>query len=313
MTKRKVFHSNEEDQGVRLDRYLSSQVPSLTRSYLQTLIGEGRVLVDGKPPGKAGFKLKPGQEVTLELPPLKKLTVEAEDIPLEVVYEDEDVIVVNKPQGMVVHPAKGHYSGTLVNALLFHCQDLSGINGTLRPGIVHRLDKDTSGLMVAAKNDAAHAHLASQLKSRQVKRHYLALVYGKPAAKAGTIDAPLGRHRLERKKIAVSKGARGAVTHFQVLERFNDTSLLSLRLETGRTHQIRVHLAYIGHPVLGDPLYGRRKEKIALPGQALHACYLGFTHPGTGLFQEFRAEPPASFREALAVLRGEKEEDNGED
>jgi 23S rRNA pseudouridine1911/1915/1917 synthase len=239
--------------------------------------------------------------------------VEAEDIPLQVVFEDEDVIVINKPQGMVVHPAKGHYSGTLVNALLFHCRDLSGINGTLRPGIVHRLDKDTSGLMMAAKNDAAHASLASQIKKRQVKREYVALVYGKPASRSGTIDASLGRHPSERKKIAVLAGARPAVTHFQVLESFADTSLLSLQLETGRTHQIRVHLAYIGHPVLGDPLYGRRKEKIPLPGQALHACKLGFAHPRTGAFKEFTADPPASFLEALAALRGEKEEKDGAD
>jgi 23S rRNA pseudouridine1911/1915/1917 synthase len=208
---------------------------------------------------------------------------------------------------MVVHPAKSHYSGTLVNALLYHCRDLSGINGTLRPGIVHRLDKDTSGLMMAAKNDAAHASLASQIKKRQVKREYLALVYGTPASGSGTIDAPLGRHPAERKKIAVTGGGRGAVTHFQVLEKFTDTSLLRLQLETGRTHQIRVHLAYIGHPVLGDPLYGRRKEKIPLPGQALHAFRLAFAHPRSGTFQEFTAEPPASFQEALAVLRGEKE------
>jgi 23S rRNA pseudouridine1911/1915/1917 synthase len=313
MMERRVFHSSETDQGERLDRFLSRNAPSLTRSYLKALIAEGRVLVDGKAAGKAGIKLKSGQEVTLDLPPLKKLTVEAEDIPLNVVFEDEDVIVINKPQGMVVHPAKGHYSGTLVNALLFHCRDLSGINGTLRPGIVHRLDKDTSGLMMAAKNDAAHASLASQIKKRQVKREYMALVYGTPAAKSGTIDAPLGRHPSQRKKIAVRAEARGAVTHFQVIEKFADTSLLHLRLETGRTHQIRVHLAYIGHPVLGDPLYGRRKEKIPLPGQALHACRLAFAHPRTGHFKEFTAEPPASFQQALAVLRGERGATDGAD
>ncbi len=308
MTGRIIFQAADEDREQRLDKFLCQREPSLTRSYVQNLIHQGRVQVDGEPAVKTGQRLKPGQEISLEIPPPEKLAATGEDIPLEVVFEDEDVIVVNKPQGMVVHPSKGHQSGTLVNALLFHCRDLSGINGFLRPGIVHRLDKDTSGLLMAAKTDAAHVGLADQIKKRQVKREYLALVYGRPPSERGTIDAPLGRHPRERKKIAVSLKARKAVTHFQILEAFTEVSLLRLRLETGRTHQIRVHLAYIGHPVLGDPVYGRRREKFDLPGQALHACCLGFNHPRTGTPLEFTAQPPPSFLGALAALRREYEE-----
>ncbi len=305
MTERKIFQCTVLGTHERLDRYLSRELPSLSRSRLQGLIRRGRVLVDGLPALKSGQKLKTGQEIILEIPPPERTTVVSEDIPLDVAYEDEDLIVVNKPQGMVVHPSKGHQGGTLVNALLHHCRNLSGINGVLRPGILHRLDKDTSGLLVAAKTDAAHLGLAEQLKKRLVIREYLALAYGRPSAGRGTIDAPLGRHPRERKKMAVSPGARKAVTHYCLLEEFPGVSLLRLRLETGRTHQIRVHLAYMGHPVLGDPVYGRRREKFDLPGQALHACCLGFTHPRTGQALKFTAEPPAAFQGVLKELRGE--------
>ncbi len=302
MAERRVFCSSTKEE--RLDRYLSRELPGLTRSRLQGLIRQGKVLVDGLPAAKSGQKLKAGQEILLEIPPPEKAETEAEDIPLDVVYEDEDLIVVNKPQGMVVHPSRGHREGTLVNALLHHCRRLSGINGVLRPGILHRLDKDTSGLLVAAKTDGAHLDLAEQLKKRLVKREYLALVHGHPRAKQGTVDAPLGRHPRERKKMAVSPGARNAVTHFTLLEEFAGVSLLRLRLETGRTHQIRVHLSYIGHPVLGDPVYGRRRDSFNLPGQALHACCLGFTHPRTGEALEFTAGPPSAFQRVLEDLRG---------
>jgi 23S rRNA pseudouridine1911/1915/1917 synthase len=304
MTEQKVFWTEGGDSEERLDRYLNRVLPGLSRSRLQNLIREGKVLVNGRPAAKSGVKLKPGQEIRLELPPPEKAEAAPEAIPLDVVHEDEDLIVINKPQGMVVHPSRGHQGGTLVNALLHHCRNLSGIGGVLRPGILHRLDKDTSGLLLAAKNDRAHLALSEQLKNRLIRREYLALVYGHPVAR-GTVDAPLGRHPRERQKMAVAPGAREAVTHFQVLEEFAGVSLVLLRLETGRTHQIRVHLAYIGHPVLGDPVYGRRRERFRLPGQALHACRLGFTHPRTGRYLEFAADPPRAFRETLAALRGE--------
>ncbi len=302
--KREVFFVSKEEAGERLDKLLSDKMAGLTRSRLKNLIEEGKVKVDGLTPGKAGLKLKFGQEIDIQVPPPQELSIEGENIPLDITYEDNDVIVINKPQGMVVHPAKGHYSGTLVNAILFHCSDLSGINGRIRPGIVHRLDKDTSGLLMVAKNDMSHLHLAEQLKQREVKREYLALIHGRLPSSKGTIDAPLGRHIRERKKIAVSsRASKEAVTHFNVLEEFKNTSLIKLILETGRTHQIRVHMSYIGHPILGDPLYGRRKENFKLPGQALHAGYLGFVHPRTGRFIEFHAEPPAVFQETLEALK----------
>ncbi len=304
---KKILQITEEAAGMRLDKFLSDNLDGFTRSRLQNLILDGKILLDGLPVGKTGKKLKSGQEITIEIPPAKKLAIKAEDIPLDIYYEDDDLIVVNKSQGMVVHPSKGHDAQTLVNALLFHCHNLSGINGILRPGIVHRLDKDTSGLIVVAKNDNTHLHLAEQFKDKETKREYLALVYGHPSAKEGTIDAPLGRHPRERKRIAVSSSAtaRQAVTHFSVLEKFQETSLLRLRLETGRTHQIRVHMQYIGYPVLGDRVYGRRKDKFNLPGQALHACYLGFEHPTKRQFMELKADPPQAFQDLLAVLRGE--------
>ena len=305
MLEKESFLIGEEDGGMRLDKYLTRQVPRLTRSYVQNLINDGKVWVDGIIPAKTGLRLKPGQVIKLVIPALKELEVAGEDIFLDVIYEDGDVIVVNKPQGMVVHPAKGHDAGTLVNALLYHCKDLSGINGILRPGIVHRLDKDTSGLIMAAKNDMAHLHLASQLKRRLVKREYEAIVYGNPVSKSGTIDAPLGRHPRERKKIAVTQGGRKAVTHYYVLEEFQGFCHLRLQLETGRTHQIRVHLSSIGHPVLGDPVYGRRKERFLLSGQALHAAYLRFEHPRKGVPLEFRVQAPAEFQAVLAALKEE--------
>ncbi len=304
---KKILYVTEEAAGIRLDKFLADNLAGFTRSRLQNLILDGKILLDGFSVKKTGKKLKPEQVITIEIPSAKKLAIKAEDIPLDICYEDDDLIVVNKSQGMVVHPAKGHDTQTLVNALLFHCHNLSGINGVLRPGIVHRLDKDTSGLVVVAKNDNAHLNLAEQFKNKETKREYLALVYGRPSAREGTIDAPLGRHPRERKRIAVSSSAtaRQAVTHFSVLEKFQGTSLLRIRLETGRTHQIRVHMNYIGYPVLGDRVYGRRKDKFNLPGQALHACYLGFEHPIRKQFMEFTAEPPRAFRDLIAVLREE--------
>lgn len=226
-----------------------------------------------------------------------------EEIPLDIVYEDADLVVVNKPRGMVVHPAAGNYRGTLVNALLNHCRDLSGINRALRPGIVHRLDKDTTGLLVVAKNDTAHLDLACQIKERRVKRQYLALVHGHPPQE-GTVDAPIGRHPVHRKKMAVEpRHGRPAVTHFRVLERYPGYALVEARLETGRTHQVRVHMAYIGHPLLGDPVYAPRRPRLGLAGQALHACTLGFRHPRTGEYLEFRAPLPRDFEEVLEHLR----------
>lgn len=309
MGEKTTFTVGPAESGERLDIFLTQRLGDKTRSYIRNLILAGNVQINGSYPGKPGIRLKEGQEVAISLPPVKELDVAAEKIPLDIIYEDAAVVVINKPQGMVVHPAPGHFSNTLVNALLYHCRDLSGINGVLRPGIVHRLDKDTSGLLLAAKNDAAHLNLSRQLRRRQVKREYLALVKGQLTALEGIIEAPLGRHPRKRMKMAVVvSSGRKAVTHYQVLEEFKESSLLSVRLETGRTHQIRVHMAYIGHPVLGDPLYGKEKDKYGLPGQALHSFRLGFFHPTTGKWLEFQAEPPLAFRELLNKLREDKKE-----
>ena len=293
---------SKEEEGKRLDVFLMEKQPEYTRSRIQNLIKEGRVKVRGKEM-KANYRVKDGDEIVMVIPAPKEITVKPENIPLDIMYEDADIVVINKPVGMVVHPAAGHYSGTLVNALLFHCKDLSGIGGKLRPGIVHRLDKDTSGILVAAKNDTAHLSLSEQLKERAVKREYFALVHGIIKEKYGTIDAPVGRHPRERKKMAVTKGrGRKAVTHFEVLERFPKHTFLKLKLETGRTHQIRVHLSYIGHPVLGDNVYGPRKKKPGISHQVLHAGILGFTHPRKGDYIEFSAPLPESFKEITIYL-----------
>lgn len=292
----------QDDAGNRIDKFLSEQFAEWSRNQIQIWIKDGFVQVNGKQI-KANYKLTEGDELVLTVPPQKELEVEAENIALDVIYEDSDVIVVNKPRGMVVHPAPGHYTGTLVNALLYHCKDLSGINGILRPGIVHRIDKDTSGLIMAAKNDLAHESLTTQLKNHTVNRIYVALVNGIIPHDIGTIDAPIGRDPHDRKKMTVTdKNSKEAITHFAVKERFENYTLIECKLETGRTHQIRVHLKYIGHPLVGDPSYGP-KTSLNIEGQALHAKTLGFKHPRTNEFLEFDSEIPEDMKQLLEELR----------
>ena len=298
------FQVEPSEAGQRIDRYLSEKLPDLNRSYLQKLIGECFVLQKGKPV-KNGTKTLAGEQIEVTVPEAEEPEILPEDIPLDILYEDADVILVNKPKDMVVHPAAGHYSGTLVNALMYHCRDgLSGINGVLRPGIVHRIDKDTTGVLVVCKNDKAHNALAEQLKEHTITRRYRAIVCGNLKEDEGTVDAPLGRHPQERKKMAiVRQGGRRAVTHYRVLERFGSYTYIECRLETGRTHQIRVHMASLGHPLLGDEVYGRTKSPFHLEGQTLHAMVLGFQHPTTGEYMEFEAPLPAYFEELLQKLR----------
>ncbi|WP_367005808.1 RluA family pseudouridine synthase [Streptococcus sp. ZY19097] len=289
-----------KDSGNRLDKALAD-LTTLSRSQANEEIKKGTVLVNGKA-AKAKYAVKVGDVITYEIPEDETLDYEAEDIPLDIIYEDEDVAVINKPQGMVVHPSAGHTSGTLVNALMYHIKDLSTINGVVRPGIVHRIDKDTSGLLMIAKNDISHKALAEELKDKKSLRKYLAIVHGNLPNDRGMIEAPIGRSEKDRKKQAVTAKGKEAVTRFQVLERFGNYTLVELTLETGRTHQIRVHMAYIGHPVAGDPLYGPRKT-LKGQGQFLHARTLGFTHPRTGEVMTFTAEAPAIFQERLEELR----------
>lgn len=289
-----------KDAGVRLDKALAD-LTELTRSQANDAIKKGEVLVNGKVV-KAKYAVKAGDEITYHLPEEEVLEILAEDIPLEIIYEDQDVAVVNKPQGMVVHPSAGHTSGTLVNALMHHIKDLSSINGVVRPGIVHRIDKDTSGLLMIAKNDNAHRSLAAELKDKKSLRQYLAIVHGNLPNDRGVIEAPIGRSDKDRKKQAVIAGGRDALTRFKVLERFGHYTLVELTLETGRTHQIRVHMAYIGHPVAGDPLYGPKKS-LKGNGQFLHAATLGFTHPTTKEEMVFSAEVPEIFEKTLDDLR----------
>lgn len=296
------FVIDEKYQGMRIDKYLSQLMEDKSRSFIQGLIDEGKVTVNNKLV-KSNHKLKENDLIKGIIPDPVELKVEAEDIPLDILYEDEDVIVVNKPQGMVVHPAAGNAKGTLVNAILNHCQDLSGINGVIRPGIVHRIDKDTSGVLVIAKNDAAHNKLAEQLKDHSMTRVYIALVEGIIKNDQGTVDANLGRHPIDRKKMAVVKEGRRAVTHYKVLEQLDKYTLVECRLETGRTHQIRVHMAYIGHPLVGDPVYGYKKQKFNLEGQLLHAKVLGFIHPTSGRYLEFEAKLPDYFNKVIEILR----------
>nr|WP_240548145.1 RluA family pseudouridine synthase [Paenibacillus lignilyticus] len=298
------FTAIEADAGERLDKFVTESIEegSVSRTMVQDWIKLGAVLVNERQV-KANYKLAVADVVTVIIPEPEEAVIEPQNIPLDVVYEDSDVIVINKPRGMVVHPAPGHYSGTVVNALMYHCKDLSGINGVLRPGIVHRIDKDTSGLIMAAKNDLAHASLAAQLKAHTVTRKYLALVHGTMPHEHGTVDAPIGRDPQDRKVFIVTqRGSKEAVTHFQVAERLGDFTLLELKLETGRTHQIRVHMKYIGHPLAGDPIYGRNKT-IGLKGQALHAAVLGFDHPRTGEYLEFSAPIPPDMEHELMILR----------
>ncbi len=295
-----------DDGGIRLDKLLAAHLDGISRSAIQDLIADGCVTAGGRHLVKSA-KLSAGQIVTVSLPEPVELDVLPEDIPLDVVYEDDDMLVVNKPKGMVVHPAPGNHTGTLVNALLCHCgKSLSGINGVLRPGIVHRIDKDTSGLLLVAKNDMAHRSLAEQIQAHSLTREYRAIVYGNLKDDTGTVNAPIGRHPSERKKMVVclnGPGAREAVTHYFVEERLQGFTYLRLRLETGRTHQIRVHMAYTGHPVAGDPVYGPKKIITQLNGQCLHAGLIGFIHPRSGEYMEFSESLPEYFSAFLQKLR----------
>ena len=297
--------------GERLDVFLTRKRPDFSRSHIQKLIVKGEVVTAGKV-RKANYKLVLGDEVKITLPEAVPVAIEAENIPLAILYEDEDIIVVNKARGMVVHPAAGVNSGTLVNALLYHCDDLSGINGEIRPGIVHRLDKDTSGVMVCAKNDKAHVNLAEQIRTKAAHRIYLAIVNGNIKEEAGIIKGDIGRHPIERKKMAIVKdNGKPAVTHFKVLERFGDYTLVECKLETGRTHQIRVHMASIGHPLVNDPKYGPKKSSpFAIKGQALHSHELTLTHPTTGEEMHFMAPLPADMEKILLFLRDKKKKAN---
>lgn len=300
---------NDEMNGTRLDLVLSAALEDFSRSFIQKLFEGGRIEVDGKPCFEKKQKAVSGSLVSIDVPAPEKLEVEAEDIPLEIVYEDSDVLVVNKPAGMVVHPAPGNYSGTLVNALMHHCgDDLSSINGVIRPGIVHRIDKDTSGLLMIAKSDKAHNSLSQQLSEHSITRRYRAIVYSNIKEEEGTIDKPIGRDPKNRLRNAVTDlNSRNAVTHYKVLERFGRFTLIEAQLETGRTHQIRVHMAYMKHPLLGDELYGPAKSKSAsglgAKRQMLHAGILGFVHPSTGEYMEFESPLPEDFKKVLEKLR----------
>ena len=294
----------QEDQQMRLDKYLSEQFPEQTRSYLQKLIKDGEVLVNGKNV-KTGYQLSKGDEVSVNIPEPKELDVEPQKMDLDIVYEDDDVILINKPKGMVVHPAPGHTTDTLVNGLLYHCKDnLSGINGVARPGIVHRIDRDTTGILIVCKNDMSHNSIAAQLKEHSINRRYRALVHGNLKDDTGTIEGPIGRHPIDRKKMAINeRNGKPAVTHYTVLERFGNYTLIECKLETGRTHQIRVHMTSIGHPLVGDEVYGPAKCPFKLQGQSLHAMVLGFVHPRTGEYMEFSADLPEYFEDLLRKLR----------
>lgn len=316
--KKLEFEAPEESSGTRIDLFLANKNIDLSRSRIQKLISQQNILVNGKPT-KPSYKIKGNEKITIKVPPLEKLSLEPENIPLDILYEDSDLLVVNKKAGMVVHPALGNYSHTLVNALLFHCKDLSGINGVLRPGIVHRLDKNTSGLLVVAKNDFAHLSLAEQIKNRTLLREYVAIVWGHMPTNKGSIEAPIGRSTKDRKRMAVSRlKGRESLTEYRVLERFDLCDLLSVRLKTGRTHQIRVHLSYLNHPVLGDPEYGGRQKWIKgvhdkhrlfaqnllalINRQALHAKKLGFTHPRTKEYKEFESSLPEDIENVLNLF-----------
>jgi 23S rRNA pseudouridine1911/1915/1917 synthase len=296
-----------KDSGDRLDLYLCQQLPDLSRSRLQKLIEEGNIQLNGQICTAKKTTVREGDRLEIIIPPAQPLELQPEAIPLEILYEDDDLIIINKPAGLVVHPAPGHENGTLVNALLSHCPNLAGIGGIQRPGIVHRLDKDTTGALVIAKTDYAHQHLQKQLKAKTARREYLGVVYGVPAQESGTINLPIGRHKSDRKKmavVAIEKGGREAITHWQILERLGNYTLMQFRLETGRTHQIRVHSTQIGHPIVGDPVYSSgRSVGVNLPGQALHAWKLTLEHPLSGEIIEAIAPLPPTFTKLLEVLR----------
>ena len=296
-----------EQGGERIDRFLSEEIADLSRSYIQKLLKEGSISVNGNAV-KANYRVNEGDEIRVEIPEPEMPDILPEDIPLDILYEDDDILVVNKPKGMVVHPAPGHYSHTLVNAVLYHCGSrLSGINGVLRPGIVHRIDMDTTGSLLICKNDKAHQILADELKEHSITRRYHAIVHGNLKEDTGTVNAPIGRHPVDRKKMSTkSSSGRHAVTHYRVLERFGDFTHIECELETGRTHQIRVHMSSIGHPILGDAVYGPARCPFRLQGQTLHAKILGIRHPSTGEYMEFDAPLPEYFSELLDRLRKQR-------
>lgn len=298
------FLVEQEEAGIRIDRYLSDRLKDLSRSYLQKLLKEEAVLAGGRAV-KANYKVSAGESIELEIPEAVEPEIEPEQMDLDILYEDRDIILINKPKGMVVHPAAGHFNGTLVNGLMAHCQgELSGINGVMRPGIVHRIDMDTTGVLIVCKNDFAHSSIAEQLKVHSITRKYYAIVHGVLKTDSGTVNAPIGRHPVDRKKMSINeKNGRDAVTHYQVLERFKQFTYVECQLETGRTHQIRVHMAGIGHPLLGDEVYGPSKCPFQLRGQTLHAGVLGIIHPRTGSYMEFSAPLPEYFDELLKKLR----------
>lgn len=304
MVDAQIFVVDSDNSGKRIDRIISEQCDGLSRSAVQKLIDEGNVTVNSLIVTK-NYKVKSGDRVTVRIPKPKELEIIAENIPLDIRYEDDDLLVVNKVKGMVVHPAAGNYDGTLVNALMYHCKDsLSGINGVIRPGIVHRIDKDTSGLLIVAKSDFAHISLAEQIKAHTFTREYQSVVYGSFKNDDGTVDAPIGRHPVDRKKMTVTvKNSKNATTHYRVVKRYKDFTHLALRLETGRTHQIRVHMSYIGHPVAGDPVYGPKKVIEYLGGQCLHAGLIGFRHPRTKEYVEIQSELPEYFTGFLRRLK----------
>lgn len=296
----------QEFHGERIDKFLSVLVPDCSRNSIQKLIEQGNVTINGMPVNKK-YKVNTDDEILVVTGELKPLDAEPENIPLDIVYEDDDLLVVNKPRGMVVHPAPGNYTGTLVNALLYHCKDsLSGINGVLRPGIVHRIDKDTSGLLIVAKNDKAHMGLAEQIKEHSFTREYNAVICGRLKNQEGTVNAPIGRNPKDRKKMCVTmQNSKNAVTHYKVIEEYNGYSHISLKLETGRTHQIRVHMAHLGHPVAGDLFYGHDKKSAELNGQCLHAIKIGFVHPIKNEYMEFSSDLPDYFKSFIdKVKRG---------
>lgn len=301
------FRVGELDEDTRLDIYLASQLLDMSRNYVQKLIEQGNVLVNGVVHGVKKYKVKDDDIIEVYIPAPSVLNIQAENLPIDIIYDDDDVLVVNKPQGMVVHPAPGNYTGTLVNALLYHCKTLSSINGIVRPGIVHRIDKDTSGLLMIAKNDVAHRSLAAQLKEHSINRIYLALVHGNIQEEKGTIHAPIGRHPIDRLKMAVvDNNGKDAITHFIVNKRFGNYTLVEVKLETGRTHQIRVHMNYIRHSLVGDLVYGPQKEKFKLRGQALHAYTIGFIHPVKKEYMEFKADLPDYFQKLLKIIEEQR-------
>lgn len=300
---RQEYKVCDADAGMRIDKFLSETCSGLSRSFLQKLLKSDMVEVNGKAV-KSSYKVITGDQIAFEVPEAVEAEIQAEELPMEILYEDKDIILINKAKGMVVHPAAGHYSGTLVNGLMHHCRgELSGINGVMRPGIVHRIDRDTTGVLIVCKNDYAHNAIAEQLKEHSITRRYYAIVHGVVKEQEGSIDAPIGRHPVDRKKMSVNhKNGKSAVTHYRVLERFREFTYVECELETGRTHQIRVHMASIGHPLLGDEVYGPSKCPYRLEGQTLHAGVLGIVHPVTGEYMEFKAPLPEYFEQLLRKL-----------